>query len=116
VREALAAFAGPVVYVGNLMTQPGETEGLTVSDHLRAIAHHVGPVVTDVLVDREPPAERLLRRYRAQGAEPVELDRAAVEALDVRLHEGMLHTETPTDELRHDGNRLAAAVLTLASR
>jgi uncharacterized cofD-like protein len=116
VREALAAFAGPVVYVANLMTQPGETEGLTVSDHLRAIGHHVGPVVTDVFVNREPLAERVLRRYRAQGAEPVELDRAAIEALDVRLHEGMLHAETPTDELRHDGNRLAAAVLMLASR
>ena len=114
VREALAAFGGPVVYVANLMSQPGETDGLTVSDHLRAIADHVGPIVTDVLVDTEPLAERVLRRYRAQGAEPVELDRAAVARLGVRLHEEILHRETSAHELRHDGDRLAAAVLALA--
>jgi uncharacterized cofD-like protein len=50
VREALVAFPGPVLYVASLMTQPGETSGFTVADHLRAIARHVGPVVTDVFV------------------------------------------------------------------
>ena len=44
-REALAGFAGPVLYVVNAMTQPGETTGFTVSDHLRALAKHIGPVV-----------------------------------------------------------------------
>jgi uncharacterized cofD-like protein len=116
VREALATFAGPVVYVANLMTQPGETEGLTVSDHLRAIGRHVGPVVTDVLVDTDALADSLLRRYRAQGAEPVELDRAALARLGVRLHEGALHTTSAAEELRHDPGRLAAAVLALASK
>ena len=49
-REALAGFHGPVVYVANVMTQQGETGDFTVSDHVRAITEHVGPVVTDVLV------------------------------------------------------------------
>src|ERR671932_1787676 len=49
-REALENFTGPVVYVANVMTQPGETTGFSVSDHLRVIADHIGPVVTDVLV------------------------------------------------------------------
>src|ERR687883_508634 len=50
VREVLADFTGPVVYVANVMTQQGETSDYAVSDHVRAIAEHVGPVVTDVLV------------------------------------------------------------------
>src|SRR3712207_2137238 len=37
VREALAYFSGPVVYAANVMTQPGETAGFTVSDHLRTL-------------------------------------------------------------------------------
>src|ERR671932_900119 len=37
VREALASFAGPVIYVANAMTQPGETSDFTVSEHVRAI-------------------------------------------------------------------------------
>ena len=52
VSGALAEFGGPVIYAANIMTQPGETVGCTLSDHLVAIAEHVGPVVTDVLVHR----------------------------------------------------------------
>src|SRR5918994_206491 len=36
IREALADFSGPVIYVANLMTQQGETDNYTVSDHVRA--------------------------------------------------------------------------------
>src|SRR3954451_19699999 len=57
-REALAGFCGPVVYVANLWTQPGETAGFTLADHGRAIAGHGGPRVTDVLVPSEPLWER----------------------------------------------------------
>lgn len=53
-REALARFAGPVVHVSNLAPQRGETEGLSVADHVRAIVRHAGPHVTDVLVPAEP--------------------------------------------------------------
>jgi uncharacterized cofD-like protein len=114
VREALADFAGPVVYVANLMTQPGETAGYTLCDHLGAIARHAGPVVTDVLVDSGLPAGRLLRRYGEEGAEPVRFDRAAVERLGVRVHEASLHAEGPECELRHDPARLAQALQALA--
>ena len=69
-REALASFAGPVVYVANVMTQPGETTGFTVSDHLRVIAEHVGPVVTDVLIHSGELSKELIDRYAAQGAAP----------------------------------------------
>jgi uncharacterized cofD-like protein len=116
VREALAGFAGPVVYVANLMTQPGETAGYTVSDHLHAIAHHIGPVVTDVLVDSEPPAPRVLGRYREEGGEPVEVDRDAIRRFGVLLHEAPLHEEGPGRELRHDPALLAQALLALAPR
>ncbi len=52
------------------MTQPGETTGFTVSDHVRAISEHVGPVVTDVLVHcGELPPERP-RPLRGRGGRP----------------------------------------------
>jgi uncharacterized cofD-like protein len=114
VREALADFHRPIVYVANLMTQPGETDGFTVADHLRAIADHVGAVVTDVLVGSERPPKALVGRYRAEGAEPVRVDREAIAALGVRVHEAPLLEERPRGELRHDAGRLARAVLALA--
>jgi uncharacterized cofD-like protein len=113
VREALAEFAGPVVYAANLMTQPGETHGFTVSNHLEAITRHVGPIVTDVLVDAEPVPAALRRRYGEEGAEPVPVDREAIARLRVRLHEAALHSSTPGHRFRHEPDRLARAVLAL---
>jgi hypothetical protein len=74
VRGALAAFDGPVVYVSNVMTQPGETGGFAVSDHVRAISEHLGPVVTDVLVHRGDISPGVLARYEAEEAAPVASD------------------------------------------
>ena len=108
-REALARFAGPVVYAANAMTQPGETVGFALSDHLRALAEHVGPVVTDVLVHSGELPEELVARYEAEGAAPVEVDRGEVARFGVRLHESMLLAEDCGSEAgaRHDPERLA---------
>lgn len=110
VREALAAFSGPVVYAANVMTQPGETAGFSVADHLRALAEHVGPAVTDVLVHAGELPEELLARYRAEGAAPVEVDREEIEALGVRLREANLLSENFEVGVRHNPDRLAEEV------
>src|SRR3712207_4753886 len=110
VREALADFAGPVVYAANVMTQPGETVGFTVSEHLRALAEHVGPVVTDVLVHSGELPEELVARYEAEGAAPVEVDREEVEKLGIRVREAHLLSEEISAGVRHDPERLAKEV------
>jgi uncharacterized cofD-like protein len=86
VAEALAAFTGPVLYVANAMTQPEETAEFTVSDHVRAITDHVGPVISDVLVNSATPAGVTAARYREHGARPVPVDQARRERLAVRVH------------------------------
>ncbi len=114
-REALASFAGPVVYVANVMTQPGETTGFTVSDHLRVITDHVGPVVTDVLVHSGELSKELIDRYAAQGAAPVVVDREEIEASGVRVREADLISHGDTNRgVRHDAQRLAEEVREVA--
>jgi uncharacterized cofD-like protein len=115
VPDALASFAGPVVYAANIMTQPGETAGFTLSDHLRAITEHVGPLVTDVLVHSEELPTQLLSRYSAEGAAPVQIDRGAIERLGVRVHQARLLPDAMDAELRHDPERLALAVREIAA-
>jgi uncharacterized cofD-like protein len=110
VREALASFSGPVLYAANAMTQPGETTGFALSDHLWALERHVGAVVTDVLVHSGGLAEDLTARYRAEGAAPVEVDREEVERLKVRLREADLLSESVEAGVRHDPDRLAEEV------
>jgi uncharacterized cofD-like protein len=109
-KEALASFRGPVVYVANLMTQPGETDGFAVSDHLRAIVEHVGPVVTDVLVYSGGLPCAFIERYGAEGAAPVAVDREEIRALGVRVREADLISREPGSEVRHDALRLAEEV------
>ena len=102
------------MYVANLMTQPGETDGFTVSDHLRAITEHGGTVVTDVLVPSERLRERALSRYRAEGAMPVEIDSAEIERRGIRIWEARLLPKRMSAQVRHDPDRLARAVRQLA--
>jgi uncharacterized cofD-like protein len=110
VREALAAFGGPVVYVANVMTQPGETDGFSVSDHLRAITDHAGPVLTDVLVHTGGLPDDLVARYEAEGAAPVYRDLDVVESQGVRVREADLLSEKFGSGVRHDPARLAEEV------
>jgi uncharacterized cofD-like protein len=114
VPEALARFPRPILYVANIMTQPGETLGYTVGGHLQAITAHVGPVVTDALVNVQAVPGWLLARYREQGAAPVTVDRDEVERLGVRLHEAPLLPDTVGAGARHDPGRLARAVCEVA--
>jgi uncharacterized cofD-like protein len=114
-REALKGFTGPVLYVANMMTQPGETTGFAVSDHLRAIADHVGPVVTDVLVHSGEFPEGTVERYEAEGAAPVAVDREEIKALGVRVREsGLISHGYSGRGVRHDPRRLAEEVREVA--
>jgi uncharacterized cofD-like protein len=56
IRDALVASSAPLVFVANLREQPGETEGLTLADHLAAVTAHVPELRIDVLVTHEGPA------------------------------------------------------------
>jgi uncharacterized cofD-like protein len=114
VKEALAAFQGPVVYVANSMTQPGETAGFTVSDHLRAIADHIGPVVTEVLIHSGELPQELVERYEAEGAAPVVVDHEEIQALGVRVREADLISRGTELGVRHDASRLAEEVCRVA--
>jgi uncharacterized cofD-like protein len=102
-REALESFSGPVVYIANVMTQPGETTGFAVSDHLRAISDHVGSVVTDVLVHSGGLPEEAVERYEAEGAAPVVVDREEIKALGVRVWESdLIYHGDFSRGVRHD--------------
>lgn len=76
VAEAVAAVQGARIFVCNLMTEPGETDGYGVRAHLEALAvHAVPPEVLDyVVVNTTPVPPDPLAQYTAAGAEPVRVD------------------------------------------
>lgn len=112
IREALRATAATRVLVVNLFTQPGETDGYGAADHLRAIRSHLGDVVDVALVHRPPIPASVVAAYASRGAEPVEADRAELEALDAIPYFADLLAAG--DVGRHDPHKLARALLAIA--
>jgi uncharacterized cofD-like protein len=106
IAHAVARSKAPRVYIANLMTQPGETTQYALSDHLRAVSQHVrGRVIDAVVANRQSISPQVARRYHAEGAESVVLDREKVLKLKVRLVTGNLVEEHGV--LRHNSSRLA---------
>ena len=110
VRETLEDFDGPIVYVANVMTQQGETHDFTVSDHVRAITEHVGPVVTDVLVNSGDLPPGTLARYEVEDATPVAVDRKRLREMGLRVKERDLLSKESSSGIRHDPGLLAREV------
>jgi uncharacterized cofD-like protein len=114
IRQALAKARARVVLLLNLMTQPGETDRMMGIDHLNALVRHVGGGIIDaILVNGTAIPAPLVAHYAETGSEPVAVDRAALEALGVEVHEADL-LAADGDLIRHDSGKLAAAVLALA--
>ena len=106
IATAIANSKAPRVYIANLMTQPGETTGYALSDHLRAIQRHVPrPVVDWVVASRQQISPDVARRYARQGAERVTVDLANVQKLNTRMILDNLLEEHGV--IRHDSARLA---------
>ena len=99
------------VYICNIMTQDGETEGMTASDHVAALLDHGAPGLLDLcLANSAAVRPGLVERYKEEDAAPIVVDRPAVEALGVELLERPLASET-SDYARHSSNKLAQALL-----
>ncbi|MBI3974875.1 MAG: YvcK family protein, partial [Armatimonadetes bacterium] len=117
VADAVRRAAAPRIYICNVMTQPGETDGFTAADHLRAIVTAAGPgpgLITHALVNVQAPTNvALSRRYEAEGAFPVAADLAELRRLVPEVITGTLISEQ--ELLRHDPETLAAAVMRAAA-
>jgi uncharacterized cofD-like protein len=86
IANAIAVSKAPRVYIANLMTQPGETAGYALADHLNAIREHTSRRVIDwVVANRQPVSREVAKRYRAQGAEAVTVDLHSLQQLGYRV-------------------------------
>jgi uncharacterized cofD-like protein len=112
--QAIGRSRARVVLVMNLMSEPGETDGYTPADFVRAMRQHAPEVrIDDVLMNVATIAPDLLERYGAGGARPIPLERDRLEALGCRPVARDLVGAGPL--IRHDPDKLARAVLALAA-
>jgi uncharacterized cofD-like protein len=108
--NAIAKSKAPRVYISNLMTQPGETSGYALADHLRAIEKHTPRRVIDwVVANRQAVSPEVAKRYRAQGAEPVAINVPDLQKLGYRIVLDNLLEQHGV--IRHNPARLARLLL-----
>lgn len=113
IAQAVQASDALKIYICNIMTQDGETEGMSASDHVAALLHHSGPGLVDLcLCNSAPVRPRLLERYKEEDAAPIVVDRDRVKSLGVELVERPLASRDG-NYARHDPDLLAAAVMEL---
>jgi uncharacterized cofD-like protein len=106
IATAIARSKAPRVYIANLMTQPGETTGYGLADHVCAIEKHVPQRMIDcVVANRQAISPEVARRYRAEGAAPVAVNLPALKSLGCRVILDDLVEEHGV--LRHNSQRLS---------
>jgi uncharacterized cofD-like protein len=112
--STLSAVRGARIAVMNLMTEPGETDGLSLDDHLRVLQEHTGRDLFDyVLVNRAQPTAAQLAPYRSEGAELLRWEGHLPSAGGAELVEADL-LDSNCGQVRHDSGKLAAVILEIA--
>jgi len=109
----------PKVYISNVMTQPGETDGYTVLDHVNAILKHSQEDFLDyVIANIEEIPEETLRKYIFDGSEPVVLgdsDEDILEKKGIKLIKENL-VDIKKDYIRHDSMKLSQILMDIANK
>jgi uncharacterized cofD-like protein len=115
IAATISAVKATRVYVANLMTEPGETDGYSLADHLRAIREHVGFDLFDyVVVNSAALPARALAQYAADGAQAIRMDTELATQCRPRIVTAELATVSMCGEIRHDPSALRVALAALA--
>lgn len=125
IGEVLRKTNATTVYVANLVTKRGQTEGLTINDHANEIERFAGGSFLDyVLYNRQQPTKDIAKRYEAEGAYVAQLDEKALRSAtyqaiggdflgDMASPHGADILPVTRSLIRHDAEAVARALIEL---
>lgn len=96
-------------YICNIMTQPGETDGFNVVDHIKAIKKHISKNIIDYVIANDTVlSEENLEKYKIQGASQVLLDDTQIQQLEEHNIKVISSDfiEIKNDYIRHDAIKI----------
>lgn len=113
VAKAIKESKAFKIYVSNLMTEPGQTDNYSLSDHIKAILDHAGKGVIEYCIyDTGELIPEYIRKYNMQGQELVEVDTAKAKEEGIYLMQREIsHIED--DFIRHNPDAIAASIIQL---
>jgi uncharacterized cofD-like protein len=115
ISESIGKSKAKLIYICNIMTQSGQTDDFTVSDHINFIQEYIQRHIDYVLVNNNPPTQELLIDYEKENSYAVKLDNhinrdkteIVLEDLLLNLdYESLKQNERPKGEGMHVGNHL----------
>lgn len=107
------------IYIPNVMTQPGETDGYDVLDHIKAIIKHskMG-IIEYVITNIEPIPEETLNKYRKDGAKSViitEGEEKILADMNIKVIKNNL-IDIKKNYIRHDAVKLSEIIVNLVMK
>lgn len=112
ITEEIIMSSAFKIYICNVMTQNGETDGYTAFDHLQVLINHADRRIVDCcLVNTAEIPDKFLEKYREDGSFPVPADSQRIRDAGYSVVEGNL--VNLTDFVRHDSKKLAKTILSI---
>ncbi len=117
IQKALDKSKAPILYLCNIVTQPGETDGFQVSDHVVLLNEYLGTHKIDAVVaNKTEISKHLAEKYATEEQkDPVKIDYEKLALMDVELLDADLLT-VEEGTLRHDSLRLGAILFNYLMR
>ncbi|EJO5346873.1 YvcK family protein [Clostridium botulinum] len=111
ITEALKRTKAPKIYISNIMTQPGETDNFTVSDHIKTINKHChGKMVDYVIVNVGQIDKKLEEKYKKKKSRLVKIDEEKIRDLNVDVIGGNF-LKVKNELIRHNSEKLASILI-----
>ena len=113
VAKAIKENKGFKIYISNIMTEPGQTDNYTLSEHIKAIQEHAGKGIVDYCIyDTGEIVPEFIRRYNREGADLVEQDISKAKEEGVKLLQRNL-SYIDSEFIRHNPDAIASSIIEL---
>lgn len=113
VSKAIKESKAVKMYISNIMTEFGQTDDYSLSEHIKAIQDHVGKGVFDYcLADTGEVVPEYIRRYNKEGSEIVEANITEAASLGVKIIQKDMSC-IKEDRIRHNSSIIASTIIEL---
>lgn len=111
VSKAIKDSKAMKYYISNIMTEPGQTDNYSLSEHLKAIQEHVGTGLIDYcLADTGEVIPEFIRKYNKEGSDIVEIDSRKLTEYNVKVIQRNMSC-VRNDRIRHNPDIIAATIV-----
>ena len=118
VKEAFNEAKAPIMYLSNIVKQPGETDGFTVGDHVKLLNRYLDEKKVDVVIASNTKiSEEMAKKYETEEQkDPVLIDYEELEKIGVELIEDDLMIIDEDNTLKHNSLKLSSDIFSYLMR